>query len=744
MKWIATGYIFASIVIGSCAYAGSEILSIGNQRQLLVDDFLVEKLNDAVHELHHPVAREIAFRYDQPWEGNVSCYITIFKDDDTYRMYYRSAHAVFHGVLGTKRKGHAEFTCMAESADGIHWVRPELGLVEFEGSKANNIIPVSNRWTHCFTPFKDANPNCPPEELYKAVAYDHGNIGLHAFKSADGIHWSMIGDGPIITKGRFDSQNLAFYDAERSCYVAYIRDNRNGCRDIAVTTSPDFRNWSTPQFLIYNKDARDEQLYTNAILRYERAPQYLFGFPMRFHDFRLRAGNLLTGLGDGIIMTSRDGLHFRRSAEAFKRPGRNREAWFNRNNYAAWGIIETPGEWPESGNDLSIFYSEGFAESNEVKLRRYTLRPDGFISINAPASGGTLLTRPVRFTVHSDEKDSPAETQHSFAPSIAANPPEAHLFGKQSLHFSTPGVLEIPQTKELGNEATFALTVGLMPRGEERRFFSAHDKDKVNGRNLFCFHIYLAPTPDKYKYSLLRCWYSAVGKVEIKGAEFEKIMASSNTHHFASTYNHGKMKLYIDGKCVSENNKGQDLPLVFHLGNLRLGGDYPPNGLFNCPFIGFADDILIAKRVLDDSEITRLAASGAAATLDFEKEIGILYTMEEKDSGSIVDKLPCDGRQNPYPPAQSPNGRTMLFLNCETAALGSIRVELRDVNNQALPGYALDDCDVIYDDMLERVVSWHGKAETSELAKNPVKLFFELKDADLYSFRFGGRQHPVR
>ena len=31
-------------------------------------------------------------------------------------------------------------TCYAESKDGIHWKKPELGLVEFNGSKANNIV----------------------------------------------------------------------------------------------------------------------------------------------------------------------------------------------------------------------------------------------------------------------------------------------------------------------------------------------------------------------------------------------------------------------------------------------------------------------------------------------------------------------------------------------------------------------------------------------------------------------------
>ncbi len=714
-----------------------DVLAIGNRRQMLVDDFLVERLDGAERELHHPVPQEIVFRYDQPWEGNVSCYTAIFKDSDRYRMYYNGAHAEFYGVLGTNRKAHAEHTCMAESFDGIHWSRPNLGLVEFSGSKANNIVPVPARWTHCFTPFKDRNPACLPEERYKAVAYDHGSIGLYAFTSPDGINWRMVGDGSIITEGRFDSQNLAFYDPERKLYVAYIRNMRNGVRDIATATSLDFRIWSKPQFLCYNKDAPNEHLYTNAILRYERAPDYLFGFPMRFVDLRLGQGNVLSGVGDGGFMTSRDGINFRRSLEAFKRPGRNREAWFNRCNYAAWGMIETAGEFSDSGNDLSIFYSEGFAESDAVKLRRYTLRPDGFISVHAGASGGNLLTKPLQFTampagsgsIHKGIKLSNRVT-------VVENPKAKH-FGNRAIHFPSPGVLEIPQTQKLGSCATFALTVDQMPRGAERRFFSSSDKDAVASRKLFCFHVYLAPSPEMYKYSLLRCWYSPAGKVEIKGEAFEKLIAVSGSHHLAATYERGKMKLYIDGKIVAEHDSGKELSLDFTLGNLRFGNDYPPNGLFNSPFIGVADDVLVVKRVLDHAEIAKLAALGAEATLDVGKESGILYTMEEDNAGLPVDVLKADGEQNAMIPTSVVNGDTMLFINCATAALGSIRVELRDVNDTPFPGYTLDDCDVIFDDAIERAVSWCGIAELSELAGKPVKLFFELKDADLYSFHLG-------
>jgi len=63
----------------------------------------------------------------------------------------------------------AVYACMAVSVDGIHFVKPDLGLVDYHGSKHNNIIWTTPKLDN-FTPFKDTNPNCPPDELYKAMS----------------------------------------------------------------------------------------------------------------------------------------------------------------------------------------------------------------------------------------------------------------------------------------------------------------------------------------------------------------------------------------------------------------------------------------------------------------------------------------------------------------------------------------------------------------------------------------------
>ncbi|MCB1093697.1 MAG: hypothetical protein KDL87_19310, partial [Verrucomicrobiae bacterium] len=214
----------------------AEPVDIGSRLELMVDDSLIESQSEnARFELHHPTPREIVFTYDKPWEGSGCGYQSIFKDGDKYRMYYKAWHLdVQEKKLGPN---NSNFTCYAESDDGIHWRKPDLGLHEFQGSKSNNLI-LTGRGTHNFTAFKDSNPACPPEARYKALGGTGGvGKGLLYFRSADGIHWEMAQDAPVITEGAFDSQNLAFWDSHRGEYRAYWRIFSTGVRAIRTATS---------------------------------------------------------------------------------------------------------------------------------------------------------------------------------------------------------------------------------------------------------------------------------------------------------------------------------------------------------------------------------------------------------------------------------------------------------------------------------------------------------------------------
>ena len=111
-------------------------------------------------------------------------------------------------------------------------------------------------------------------------------------------------------------------------------------RDIMTCTSPDFLNWSEPEWLTFTGAPR-EHLYTNQVTPYHRAPHIYMGFPKRFVPTRSMVEHRHKGVSDGVFMTSRDGVTFRRWGEAFIRPGLQLERWVNRNNMTAWGIVET-------------------------------------------------------------------------------------------------------------------------------------------------------------------------------------------------------------------------------------------------------------------------------------------------------------------------------------------------------------------------------------------------------------------
>ena len=77
-----------------------------------------------------------------------------------------------------------------------------------------------------------------------------------------------------------------------------------------------------------------------------------------------------------------------------------------------------------------------------------------------------------------------------------------------------------------------------------------------------------------------------------------------------------------------------------------------------------------------------------------------------------------------------------LEINFATSAAGGLRVEIQDAGGKPIPGFALADCDVQFGDQADRLVSWKSKSDVSQLAGKTVRLRIELKDADLFAFRF--------
>lgn len=395
--------IFTAVLLTVCAQtsrAQGQALEIGDRLELFVDRHLIDRLIGTEQRLHEPTPGEAVLRFDQPWEGRYCGYVSVFRDGDLYRMYYR----------GLPRAGEdgsdLEVTCYAESRDGVQWEKPNLGIHEMEGSRENNVVLANLApFSHNFSPFPDTRPGIPVEERYKALAGTSAT-GLVAFVSPDGLHWKKTQDAPVITQGAFDSQNIAFWSESEGRYLCYFRtwteSQFGGFRTVSRATSADFREWSEPVPMRFG-DTPPEHLYTNQTLPYFRAPHLYLALAARFMPGRrVVPTDAASGLGgdsqysgdcsDTVLLSSRGGADYDRTfMEGFVRPGIGLENWTSRTNYPAWGIV------PAGENRIAFYIQRRYGQDAHY-LQRMLLRADGFASVHAPYSGGEMVTKPLRFT----------------------------------------------------------------------------------------------------------------------------------------------------------------------------------------------------------------------------------------------------------------------------------------------------------------------------------------------------------
>jgi hypothetical protein len=411
------GLSLVFLALATTALAADPV-ALGVRRELFVDHFLIDKLDGARLALGQPHDEGQVLKFDKPWEGQFSGYCTIIADGPVYRLFYRGQPG------GGKEAFRTEVTCYAESRDGRTWVKPELGLVEWGGSKANNIIlPAgeSYHWaTHNFSPFLDTRPGVPPAERFKGLGGVQQSGGLFGLASPDGIRWSRLRPEPVFNIPAtadapkpygLDSQNVCFWSEAEGRYTCFVRvweydERKRGVRRIARITSRDFMTWSRPEVMEYRdasgRPAPVEDLYTNQTHPYFRAPHLGVAVAARFMAGRqVVTADQAKALGvnpayfrdtsDGVFMTTRGGTVYDRTfPEGFLRPGIGLNNWVSRTNYPALNVT------PTGPAEMSIFANQDYAQPT-AHLRRYSLRLDGFASLRAGAVGGAMTTKPLTF-----------------------------------------------------------------------------------------------------------------------------------------------------------------------------------------------------------------------------------------------------------------------------------------------------------------------------------------------------------
>ncbi|MCY2990662.1 MAG: hypothetical protein NTY19_22705 [Planctomycetota bacterium] len=358
---------------------------------------------------------DVAMTYDADWEGFWCRFAKYIQDQGVVKVWYLG-----HCHDQRNPGGNGGRTCYAVSRDGKRFEKPTLGIFDWFGSTANNILFDDNTFKgkdgqrlhgQNFACFIDTNPATPPEARYKGVTGMGGHCGrtgLYALKSADGIRWEVASDGPIVSKEcSLDSPNQGFWDSERKRYAVYFRDLVNSKgerglhakdwkRSILVTFSDDFVKWTEPQLLSYHyNDGRPEgvapidHLYTNEIKPYKRAPHIYLGFPARY-----------SGWVEPMLMASRDGLHFYRWME---HPVISRSAPADRNKNRSNHLWQEMIELPDEPRTYTMYASENLGiggphpDGSFPRVRRFTIRKDGFVSVRADKEQGELVSKTLLF-----------------------------------------------------------------------------------------------------------------------------------------------------------------------------------------------------------------------------------------------------------------------------------------------------------------------------------------------------------
>ncbi len=228
------------------------MINIASRIEPLFDDFLVEQLRGVHFMLHQPERREVVFTCDAEWEDDVAGFNSVFQDGDRIRLYYRAA------IPDRSNEDHV-IMALAESDDaGFSFHRPDIGLVEFDGSRSNNILFLGEPPYVPPPAFIDTNPDCKPGQRYKGFSSRWQK--LYAMCSADGYSWQPMSTEPISMEGTFDTINTAFWDrltGTYRCYTRYFKNYSPGMaendvlgieptvvRAIQSATSHDFLHWS--------------------------------------------------------------------------------------------------------------------------------------------------------------------------------------------------------------------------------------------------------------------------------------------------------------------------------------------------------------------------------------------------------------------------------------------------------------------------------------------------------------------
>jgi len=427
----------ASLIIVFCLSGGSDAVVVDGHRQLFLDDYLVASSDNVARRVHqarkHP--GNPVLRGGKTWEREMAIlYGSVLREGGKYRAWYHSGG----GGVG-----------YAESADGIVWTKPRLGIVYLDEENTNLVIRrgaaegeagAIRYFYELFGVFRDEHDPDPLRRYKMGFLSIHRDYrgphedpfhrgqrrGLGVAASPDGIHWRLVENWA--TDAICDGATHWMFNPAAKKYVLYGRTKHKDPevvrawggnewvgkyfwgRSVARVQSADFLQWEITRPgkapVVMSADARDPpgtEIYSMLVFPYESA---FIGLVQVFYN-RPDACHL-----DIQLAVSRDSVHFTRVGrrEPFIPVGPV-GSWDRFNN----SLANNP---PIPSGDTLRFYYGGrtyrhgpYAGKDKGQpggcIGLATIKRDRFVSLGASFDGGKIVTRPLKLkggTLHLNAK----------------------------------------------------------------------------------------------------------------------------------------------------------------------------------------------------------------------------------------------------------------------------------------------------------------------------------------------------
>ncbi len=400
-------------------------IDVGSRKQLFIDHKFIAAGRGVKLTMNPPVKTNQPVLADWiPWEGEPGAasgsYASVMKEGNLIRIW--GAGKKILPASYTEGGPVVSLFSYAESRDGIHFVKPDPGLIAYDAGKAEMGKygrPVGySVWI---------DPKAPPNQRYKTQGKNSGALCIYA--SPDGYRWTFF-DLQVI--GKCDTQSNIFWDEPLQKYLLYTRaapyaTKAEKNRAVRRLESTDVKNW-TNEVIVMKTDEVDLATYDTPTLRppldYYSAAVFRYPdgsadspfimladtywhwkeYPPEIRNMgKGEAGNELAPAAiDVRLSVSRDGVSFERLGGRKPFIGVGLEGTWN--SKWVWALPNPI----RMGDELWIYYFGKNIDHNRIDdpaackpmsgIDRAILRLDGFVSADVDYTGGEIVTPLIKFS----------------------------------------------------------------------------------------------------------------------------------------------------------------------------------------------------------------------------------------------------------------------------------------------------------------------------------------------------------